>query len=48
MKQITILITDKQHKALKEQTKKTEVRMSEQIRRAIEHYLKQTRQDYAQ
>lgn len=39
MKQITILITDQQHKALQEQAKKIEVKMSEQIRRAIEWYL---------
>lgn len=39
MKQITILITDDQHKRLKERAKKKEIRMSEQIRRAIECYL---------
>ena len=36
MKKITILITDEQHKELKKQAEKIEVRMSEQIRRAIE------------
>jgi predicted DNA-binding protein len=39
MKQITILITDEQHKKLKERAKVKEIRISEQIRRAIEHYL---------
>lgn len=39
MKQITILITDEQHKRLKERAKQKEIRMSEQIRRAIECYL---------
>lgn len=43
MKQITILITDKQHKRLKERVKEKEVRMSEQIRRAIECYLNKTK-----
>lgn len=39
MKQITILITDEQHKALKQMSQEKEIRMSEQIRRAIECYL---------
>ena len=39
MKQVTILITDEQHKELKERAEKKEVRMSEQIRRAIQCYL---------
>jgi hypothetical protein len=44
MKQITILITDEQHKKLKERAKEKEIRMSEQIRRAIECYLNGTKQ----
>ncbi|MEA3313034.1 MAG: ribbon-helix-helix domain-containing protein [Caldisericota bacterium] len=39
MKKITILITDKQHRELKVLSKTIEVRMSEQIRRAIDSYL---------
>ena len=39
MRKITILITDEQHKRLKERSKKKEIRISEQIRRAIECYL---------
>jgi hypothetical protein len=39
MKQITILITNEQHKKLKERAKEKEIRMSEQIRRAIQCYL---------
>lgn len=36
MKTISIKITDKQYKKLKELVKQTEISMSEQIRRAIE------------
>ena len=43
MKQITILITDEQHKRLKDRAKAKEIRMSEQIRRAIECYLNKTK-----
>jgi len=39
MEKITILITDEQYKKLKEIAKKIEVKMSEQIRRAIQCYL---------
>ena len=44
MKQITILITDEQHKQLKERAKTKEIRISEQIRRAIECYLRSAKQ----
>ena len=41
MKQITILITDDQHKLLKQVAQDKEIRISEQIRRAIdEHFQK--------
>lgn len=39
MQKITILITNEQHKQLKAHAKKKEIRISEQIRRAIECYL---------
>ena len=40
MKQITILITDDQHKTLKQISHEREIRMSEQIRRAIDVYFR--------
>ena len=45
MKQITILITNEQHKKLKERAKKKEIRVSEQIRRAIECYLNEIKKN---
>ena len=38
MIKISLLITDKQHKLLKDRAKEREIRMSEQIRRAIDKY----------
>lgn len=39
MKRINILITDEQHRRLKEYSESNEVSISEQIRRAIDHGL---------
>ncbi|MDL1971256.1 MAG: ribbon-helix-helix domain-containing protein [Candidatus Desulfofervidaceae bacterium] len=40
MKAISLLITDRQYKVLKERSKKLEIKVSEQIRRSIDDYLK--------
>ena len=40
MKAISLLITDRQYKILKERAKNLEIKISEQIRRSIDDYLK--------
>jgi hypothetical protein len=41
MRKITIVITDEQHRKLSELSKEKEVKVSEQIRRAIDGYLEE-------
>ena len=45
MKRINLLITDKQHAFLKEKAVEMEVSLSEQIRRALNLYLKEEKKE---